>query len=112
MGLDQYLYKVTTEELEKLRELLKETEDAIYGEPGLLHLWEERNNKGSYYWRKRWDISETICSLETKMEYEDIRSFQEGFAYDATDEGDTVIVEKKMPSLIGTGFYYVYLESY
>jgi hypothetical protein len=112
MGLDQYLYKVTTEELEKLRELLKENEDAIYGKPGLLYLWEERNNKNSYYWRKRWDISETICSLETKMEYDDIRSFQEGFTYFDTDWEDEEAVEKKMPSLEGTGFYYVYIESY
>jgi len=112
MGLDQYLYKVTTEELEKLRELLKENEDAIYHEPGLLYLWEERNNKASYYWRKRWDISEKICSLDTTDEYDDIRSFQEGFTYRYTDWEDEEAVEEVMPSLIGTGLYYVYIESY
>lgn len=115
MGLDQDLYKVTSDELEKLRALLKESEDAIYHEPGLLAKWEARNEKDSYSWKNRWDISCTLCShvFDPIYEYEDIYSFQKGFWYRETDEeDDTVIVNKEMPSLIGTGYYYVYIESY
>jgi hypothetical protein len=114
MGLDQYLYVVTKEELRERIEIENMSTDTAEELDLQYEKWESWYEKAcpdkrpSYrYWRKQKKTHEQImlvgdlCAISSHMWY-----FQSSFGT------DICYADEKFPSLIGTDTYYLYTISY